>query len=309
MEILMNATLPNRANAIRLAGVALLTPLLFACGSGGAGKSSQVVATVNGREITVMQLNHAFETAGVHEVTPESRKRALESLTAEELLVQAALDNKIDRDASFVQALEQSKRQLLAQFFAERKVYPKEVITSTEISDYYKREPLLFAKRRKFKFTTFQADASDVTPAVHQELQNVNSVDSVRRVLEKHGIKYVTQVANVAPEQLPIDELDDYAKARVGDLFVNPQTGGSVLLMSVTSIDEDVPMTLERAKPLIEEYLTNARNRKAAEEYLARARASAQIVYTQTEADGTTVTQTTSTDGTAPVSTLASAGQ
>jgi len=303
----MAAILPTRSAAVRLAGVALFAPLLFSCGQGGGGKSSQVVATVNGREITVTQLNRAFETAGVREVTPESRKRALESLTAEELLVQAALDNKIDRDAAFVQALEQSKRQLLAQFFAERMVYPKTVITSTEISDYYNREPLLFAKRRKFKFTTFQADAADVTAAVHQELQGVNSVDSVRGVLEKHGIKYVTQVANVSPEQLPVDELDDYAKAQVGDLFVNPQTGGQVLLMSVTSIDEDVPMTLERAKPLIEEYLTNSRNRKAAEEYLARARANAQIVYTKAEtAPGTTVTQAAPAGDTAPGPTLAS---
>src|SRR4051812_42452041 len=125
----MNLSNRYRAPA-RIAWVALLTPLLFSCGAEKTGRSSQVVATVNGHEITVMQLNHAFEVAGVRDVTPDTRKRAIESLTAEELLVQAALDHDIDRDAAFVQALEHSRRQLLAQFFAERMIYPKTVITA-----------------------------------------------------------------------------------------------------------------------------------------------------------------------------------
>jgi EpsD family peptidyl-prolyl cis-trans isomerase len=262
------------------------------------------VATVNGHEITVMQLNHALEAAGVREVSTETRKRALESLTAEALMVQAALKNEIDRDASFVQALEASRRQLLAQTFAERMVYPKTVVTAAEVTDYYNKEPLLFAKRRRFRLTTFQANSGDVTPAVATELQNVKSVENVRGVLDAHGIKYVTELATITPEQLPVDELDDYSKASVGDLFINPQSGGAVLLMSVTAIEDDVPMTLERARPLIEEYLRNARNRSAAQEYVTRARANAQIVYTQPEdalPPGNIVTQVAMEKGTAAV--------
>lgn len=272
-----------RVTALRVACAVLLVPALLSCGSSSDGHGTQVVATVNGHEITVMQLNHALETAGVREVTTETRKRALESLTAEELMVQAALKNEIDRDASFVQALEVSRRQLLAQTFAERMVYPKTVVTAAEVTDYYNKEPLLFAKRRRFRLTTFQANSGDVTPAVAAELQQVKSVENVRGVLDAHGIKYVTELATITPEQLPVDELDDYSNAAVGDLFINPQSGGAVLLMSVTAIEDDVPMTLERARPLIEEYLRNARNRSAAQEYVTRARANAQIVYTQPE--------------------------
>jgi len=290
----MNISHMRIAPLARLSTIALLASLLSACNSGGSSsaKSSQVVATVNGQEITTTQLNHAFESAGVREVTPETRKRALESLTSEELLVQAALKNDIDRDAGFVQALEASRRHLLAQYFAEKMIYPKTVITSAEVSDYYNRVPVLFAQRRKFKFTTFRADASDVGAAVTAELQKVNSVDHVRGVLEAHNIKYVTEVASVSPEQLPVDELDQYANAKVGDLFINPQAGGQGLLMSVTGVDEDVPMTLERATPLIEEYLTNSRNRKAAEDFLAHARAAAKIEYAKSDGlPGATVTQ------------------
>ncbi len=270
----------TRNSTLRLACGLAVVQLLAACGSsGGGGKGSQVIATVNGEEITVLQLNRVLERGGVREVTPEVRRRAIDSLTSEELMVQAALAAKIDRDTAFVQSLENARRQLLAQIFAERVVYPKTVVTAAEIADYYNREPLLFANRRKFRLTTFRAAGADLTPQVSAALKEVKSVDEVRGVLDARGIKYETQLASISPEQLPVIELPAFAKASVGDLFINPEEGGSVLLMSVTGIDDDVPLTLERARPMIEEFLRNSRNREATEAYLERVRASAEIVY------------------------------
>jgi peptidyl-prolyl cis-trans isomerase C len=257
--------------------------VLAACGEQRSGKGSQVVATVNGEEITVMQLNRVLESSGVREVTPEVRKSAIESLAAEELLVQAAIKSKIPRDSAFVQSLDNARRRLLAQIFAERMVYPKTVVSAAEIADYYNKEPLLFANRRKFRMTTFRAAGADVTPQVSAALQQVKSVDEVRGVLDARGIKYETQLASIAPEQIPVAELQAFAKASVGDLFINPDKNGTVMLMSVTAIEDDVPLTLERARPMIEEFLRNSRNREATEAYLARARASAEIIYTSPE--------------------------
>ena len=268
------------SSLLRLACCLAFVQAFTACGTQSSGKGSQVVATVNGREITTLQLNRVLEKSGVGEVTPEVRRHAIESLTAEELLVQAALEARIERDSAFVQSLEHARRQLLAQIFAERMVYPKSVVTATEIADYYNREPLLFANRRKFRLTTFRAASGDVTSQVSAALQQVKSVDEVRGILDARGIKYETQLASVAPEQLPVEELPAFAKASVGDLFINPGNDGSVMLMSVTAIEDDVPLTLERARPMIEEYLRNSRNREATDAYLARARASAEIVYT-----------------------------
>ena len=159
------------STARRLACGALLVPMLLSCGPGSGARASQVVATVNGHEITVTQLNRALESAGIREVTATARQHAIESLATEELLVQAALKNDIDRDAGFVQALEQSRRKLLAQFFAERKIYPKSAISATEIAGYYSKQPLLFAERRRFRLTTFQTNSADLTPAVTAALQ------------------------------------------------------------------------------------------------------------------------------------------
>ena len=287
---------PTHRLLSRIAWTLVLALPLVTCSRHTSSKSSQVVATVNGEEITVMQLNRLLESSRVREVTPEIRKQAIESLMAEELLVQAALKNKIERESGFVQALDQSRRKLLAQTFAERMVYPKSVVTAAEISDYYNREPLLFANRRKFRLTTFRAAGAELTPQVSAALQKVKSVDDVRGILDARGIKYETQLTSVAPEQLPVHELQAFAKASVGDLFINPGKDGSVMLMSVTAIEDDVPLSLDRAKPMIEEFLRNSRNHEATEAYLARARASAEIVYTSPE-DAPAATALTAASG------------
>jgi peptidyl-prolyl cis-trans isomerase C len=271
----------NPSSLITAAAAIAMGLAVAGCSSGGSSKSSQVVATVNGGEITVTQLNRLLQTNGVQEVTPEVKKRALEALTSEELMVQAAVEHKIDRDPAFVQAMEQSRRQLLAQFFAERNVYPKAEITPEEITEYYRAQPLLFANRKKFRLTTFIVNKTELPPPIESEFDHVESVDQVRRILESHAIEYTTQLASIAPEQLPIEQLPVFAKTKVGDLFVN-ERGDKVQLVSVTGIDEDVPLTLDRAKPIIQEYLRNSRNKKATEEYLKQAKAVAKI----TPADG-----------------------
>lgn len=269
-----------RWSASRAICVVYLTAGLCACGSSDApGKNSQVVAVVNDKEITVTQLNRVLRATGQVEVTPALTRQALDSLTDEELLVQAALKHKIDRDPAYVQALEQTRRQLLAQFFAERTVYPKTVISADEVAEYYRREPLLFSNRRKFLFTTFLTEKSDMTPAIDTELDHVASVDQVRGILDRHAIKYMTQMASVTPEQVPLNQLSRFASASVGDLFINEQDSGKVLLMSLTSIDNEVPLTLDRARPMIESYLRNSRNKQATDEYLKHAKAAAKISY------------------------------
>src|SRR6476619_3536077 len=146
-----------RSTARRIAFGVVLIPALLSCGSSSGARGSQVVATVNGHEITVTQLNRALENAGVREISATTRKRAIESLATEELLVQAALQNDIDRDAGFVQALEQARRKLLSQVLGGGNIYPKTGLRRTDIHHFQNEQPLLFAKRRRFRLTNFQA--------------------------------------------------------------------------------------------------------------------------------------------------------
>src|ERR1019366_4323631 len=84
--------------------------------------SYQVVARVNTKEITILQLNAAL--AQVPNVTAETAKAAsgplLERLIEQELLVQKAQDAKLDRNPQVAQAMEAAKRQVLATAYLQQ---------------------------------------------------------------------------------------------------------------------------------------------------------------------------------------------
>jgi peptidyl-prolyl cis-trans isomerase C len=251
--------------------------MLSACGN-SSKQHSQVVARVNDQDVTMLQLNQALQSTGAESATPEAVHAALDSLIDEELLVQQAMKVQLHRDPTIVQELDQARRRLLAQAYAQRMLYPKIPISLTEEEKYYRDNPALFENRKLYRLTAFTVQNSDLNDRLNADLDAARSVDEVRDVLEKHEVKFETQQLNSAAEELPLDKLDQFAKAKVGDLLIGGQRDGKTLLMSLVAV-EARPITFEHAKPLIEQYLTTVRNAQATEAYLKRAKESAKISY------------------------------
>ncbi len=153
----------------RVIGVAVMVAALTGCGSKGSG-ASQVVAKVNDSEITVSQLSQALHVRGVESTSPDATKQAIEALINEELLLKSALDNKLDRDPAVVQALERSRRQVLARAYVERMVFPTDAIGASEQVEFYKKHPELFEHRKMFQVTVFTVKAADITDDVRTVL-------------------------------------------------------------------------------------------------------------------------------------------
>jgi peptidyl-prolyl cis-trans isomerase C len=261
--------------------VSQATVALVGCGHGSSvHQSSQVVAVVNDKEITVSQVNQALRGAKVEAVTPEVTRQAVDSLVAEELLVQDALRNKMDRDPGVVQAIEHSRRRVLAEAFAEKRLFPSAAPTNEQIEAYYRKNPALFANRKLFRFTTFSASRADMTDPIRSELNDAHSVEQVRAVLERHAISYSAQISNVSPEQIPMNRLPAFASAAVGDVLITESTGNKLSLMCLTST-EDNPVALEQATPMIREFLTNASHQEALAAYIKQSKATAKIAYTR----------------------------
>jgi len=238
---------------------------------------SQVVATVNDHELTVLQLSQALQASG-SDGDPQSTRKALASLVDEELLVQQATKNKLDRDPVMVEAMEHARRHLLAQAYAERSIYPKSPLSVNEVEEYYRAHPALFEHRKLYRLTVFSVQNSDMSGLLSADLDNTHSEDDVRATLEKHEIKFETQPLNSTAEELPLDKVDDFAKAKVGDLLVAGAENGRTLLMSVVAVEER-PLSFEHAKPMIAQYLATVRNAQAADAYLKKLKETAKIAY------------------------------
>ena len=94
---------------------------LAACG-GKDRAHTQVAAKVNDGEITVHQVNFVLQHMPglTAERAPQARKEVVDRLIDQEVLVQQAVANKLDRDPKTLAALEAARREVLSRTYLER---------------------------------------------------------------------------------------------------------------------------------------------------------------------------------------------
>jgi EpsD family peptidyl-prolyl cis-trans isomerase len=260
-------------------GVVVVGATLAGCGSKGGG-ASQVVATVGENEITVSQLSQALNARGT-DSSADTTRQAVESLINEELLVKSAVANKLDRDPAVVQALERARRQVLARAYVERMVFPTETISAAEQVEYYQKHPELFEKRKMYQVTVFTVKAADITADVRNALSPLSTAADIAKALAARGIAHEMQSLTRGTEQLPFEDLPRFAAAKVGDIVMMQPHQSRMPLMLIEAIHES-PIGVDRAQPIIQQYLVNTRNARALEEHLKMARATTKIAYFDT---------------------------
>ncbi len=228
----------NVKSAAAWTGAVVLTSLGLVGCTRHAQTRSQVVAKVNDHEITVSQLNQALNVIDPDTLTPDVTRKAIDSLVDEELLVQSAVQNRLDRDPATVAAFEHARRQILAETYAERVLYPKAPVTLAEEERYFKQNPGLFENRRIYRLTVYTVQPADMSDLLKTDLNGTHSADQVRDVLEKHQIKYETQHVSSPAEDLPLEKVKEFSEANVGDLLIGSERDGRVLLISVVALED-----------------------------------------------------------------------
>jgi EpsD family peptidyl-prolyl cis-trans isomerase len=266
----------------------MIAALLLATGLTGCGEqeaekhATQTAANVNGAEITVHQVNYLLRQSGDKAREPAAPRQALDALVDQELLLQKAMENKLDRDPDVMQSLENARRQVLTQAYVQRMVAPHspiaEKIAEKDIKDFFEKTPGLFKNRRIYQLQLFAVNKQKMNDALNAELDQAHTPDQVRKILKKHAIAAQEETTARAAEQLPMEMLDTFGKAKIGDIIVAPQGAEQIVLMQVINVAEK-PVALEQAKPQIEVFLQNARDKKALEEHVKQLRSLAKINY------------------------------
>lgn len=259
----------------------LAAVILAACGKGDDRKpATQVAAKVNGDEISVHQINTALTQAGVYAGDPKSAGRqVLERLIDQQLLVQKAVEAKLDRDPAVVTAIENARRQILSQAYIERTLAEATMPGSDEIKKYYADHPEIFGKRRLYRFQEVMAatDKDEVQRALQTRLQKNHDMREVTSWLRENGIKYSMNFSMKASEQLPRNLLPKLEGMKPGDVMFFP-SGNRTLLVQLTSW-QDLPMSEAEAAPYIAQALLVHKRGEQANEEMKRLRTAAKIEY------------------------------
>jgi EpsD family peptidyl-prolyl cis-trans isomerase len=270
---------PSTPKRVLCAALILVAATLTACGDKAKEKKpGQALASVNGAEVTVLQLNEELQRAGVTAAQQDTAsKQLLQVLIDRQLLQEAAAKENLDRDPKVMQAIDRAKALIIAQAYLQKRIGNVAKPTSAEVEDYFNKNPDFFSNRKQFSMSELVIGANDLTPEVRSAADSAKSLEEVAVWLDAHKIKYGrTQVTRSTADVPPALSAKLLGMPK-GQLFVVKE-GPRAMFISVTEI-KDAPVTLAVAAPQIEQFLMNRKNKELASAELNRLRGDAKIEY------------------------------
>ena len=254
---------------------------LAGCGDKKPDKpASQTAVKVNKEEITVHQINFVLQQQ--RGLQPDQAevvgKQILERLIDQELAVQKAEDLKLDRDPRVVQQMEAARREIIARAYVEKTGEAASKPTDAEIKAYYDAKPALFSARRIYSLQEISIEAKpEQVVTLREQLSASKSINEFVEFLKANSYRFAGNQAVRPAEQLPLNLLDTFAKLSDGQAVLMPSANGAQVVLLVGSRSE--PVDEARAKPAIEQFLSNDAKRKLVETDIKALRAAAKIEY------------------------------
>ena len=247
----------NKNGAARLAFVAPVL-LLAACGSSDAEPTGQVAATVDGKEVTVADVN--FELGGASSDNPEQQKQmtdaALGSVVNRKILADAAREQGLDDTPTAAITLQKAQDlaliDLLRRSMAEGVPKPSD----DEAAQFMKDNPAMFANRTVS--VVDQLAVPRVSEAVVKAMQPIETLAGIRALLDENKVEYSSNVGTVDTLTLPPAAAKQIGQMAIGAVYVVPGQGGGVRVNAVRSV-QTVPVDGPRALELAKQMLYNQR--------------------------------------------------
>ena len=275
----------------RLAVIAMAAAVVVLTGCGDKKEkdkpASQTAAKVNKEEITVHQINFVLQQQ--RNLAPEqaasASKQVLERLIDQELALQKAQDQKLDREPRVVQQLEAARREIIARAYVEKIAGGAPKPSPAEIKTYYDAHPALFKERRVYNLQELSIQAKpDELASLQTKLAEAKDIPDFLNYLKANNFKFATNQVVRAAEQLPMASVDNFATLKDGQTIFNTVPGGAQIVVVVAARAQ--PVDEQRAVPAVEQFLLNERKRKVVEEDLKALRGASKVEYVGDYAKG-----------------------
>lgn len=294
------------SKTLSVASVLLMTVSLVACGeknSESKKSDTQVVAKVNGDEISIHQVNLQLGRVGkVDEAQSKAiSQQIVAKLVDQQLLTQKALEEKLDRDPRVLQILEASKSEILAQAYLEKVSTKAKKPTPAEIDAFYTEHPELFEKRRLFKLQELVVQASpDKFAEIEAGVKDIKNINEVANWLKEHQFQFTANSNVRAAEQLPSNLLKVLQPLSDGELML-VKTDRSLNVVHLAA-SQSQPIEREKATPVIEQYFLNLNKTNLIKDEVKALKDKAKIEYVGAFADMSKLSAPSTEKGTDKIS-------
>jgi EpsD family peptidyl-prolyl cis-trans isomerase len=238
---------------------------------------SQTVVRVNGDEITTHQISFALSRMNAGPADEAKTREVAEQFVDQQLLLQKAMENGLQRDANVMRALEQTRREVLAQAYLDRAVGHAPPPSSAEIEEYYRKHPELFAQRRQYELQQLTVDKTLPLNELERQVYASSSISDLGKRLQAKGALLERENVSLPAEKIDLELLPKLYRMKPGERVVLDKPDQHLVVALVAS--ELQPMSASEATPFIEQYLVAAQREERGLQELKRLRALAHIEW------------------------------
>lgn len=215
---------------------AVLTAMLAACSSSGDAPSGQVVATVDGKEITLSELRS--ELGGAQAPMPV-QQAALQRIIMRKILAEAARKDGLEKSAEGAIARQRAEELALIQQMEASLTKKVPQVSDSEAADYVRDNPSAFAGRRVL--TVEQLSVPKVDAQVIEAVKPLETMGEIRNLLDSRKLGYNRGFSQVDTMTIPAQAATQLDSMTVGSVYVVNGNGG----MIVNAIREISPAPLQ----------------------------------------------------------------
>jgi len=257
-----------------------LTILLMASALavGGCKRSAtgQVVAVVNGEEISLSELNGELKGApngGDKEVI---RAQALQNLINRKLLVQQARDRGIDKDPDFLQRERRMDDQVMIEMLGQQVTKNVPTPTAADMDRFIAQNPQMFAQRAIYSLDQIIFPMPQDRNRL-QAFEADHTLDAVAKRLQDMNIQFQRQQGKLDTVATPPELLKQVMALPAGEPFVI-SSGGNVVVSTVGG-KQDAPIAGDQARQIAAELIRKNAVTDIAQKQIKQARDAAKIDY------------------------------
>ena len=254
--------------------VALLAFLSARCNK--AEPKGQVIAVVNGEEITVGELNQEARARGISIGNDRvARARVMRDLVDRKLLAEQARRDKIDRNPEHLLALRRMDELLLVQDLVAARRGPAEA-ADAEVLTFIKAHPHAFDERVSIRAAQIIVPTK-LSAKLQADLSTATTLDQAQQLLSAAGVSEERRTEEVWDSANLAEVTTERLLPSIGELLLLPAGEGTAIVQVLSVTPQPTPpgQRVSTAR----QWMNQQRTNDALSELLDLARSKARAKY------------------------------
>jgi EpsD family peptidyl-prolyl cis-trans isomerase len=227
--------------------------LLAGCGKKeGEIEKGQVVATVDGQDVTVHELNAELQGANVPPNLGTEQKKQLEQMALGQvvnrrILADIARERGLDKTPMFLLQEKRAEEQILVQMLQRQMSSAVKAPTQTEVADFVAQNPDLFAERKIYAVDQIQFETPK-DPNVLRKYQPLKTMDEVEAMLKTDNLQFKRAPASLDAATANPELVQQVLKMPKDEIFIIP--AGRVMVANRITDTKVQPLVGPQAQQL-----------------------------------------------------------